>query len=202
MRKTRRKTRRRSNHQQKSNWMKMPWAQLCIELAKSNNNDISIFKLFQLQFCTVEYPRSSLEHHEQNECDDRPTECKYSIIGCQWKGPKHESKQHELTCAHPKSERINESIKNRKRLIIFHNSFIYFRIWRWCHASFERSWRCIQRGEEVVLVSGRLAQLWKDYIQWWVVFIIWLWIRLRQVIIESLTLSDDFVWILWTVILR
>jgi hypothetical protein len=32
----------------------------------------------------------------------RSSECCYSIIGCQWKGPIHESKQHEAACAHPK----------------------------------------------------------------------------------------------------
>lgn len=58
------------------------------------------------QFCNQEFSRSTLDNHERNECEDRPTECKYSIIGCQWCGPLHESKEHEAQCAHPKSKKL------------------------------------------------------------------------------------------------
>lgn len=44
----------------------------------------------ECQFCGKEYPSKSLERHEKNECDERPTNCKYQRIGCQWKGPVHE----------------------------------------------------------------------------------------------------------------
>lgn len=43
-----------------------------------------------------------MDHHEQVDCEERPTECKYSLIGCHWKGPIHEAKEHENACAHPK----------------------------------------------------------------------------------------------------
>lgn len=46
----------------------------------------------ECQFCGKEYPSKSLERHEKNECDERPTNCKYHRIGCQWKGPVHEGK--------------------------------------------------------------------------------------------------------------
>lgn len=46
----------------------------------------------ECQFCGKEYPSKSLERHEKNECDERPTNCKYQRIGCQWKGPVHEGK--------------------------------------------------------------------------------------------------------------
>lgn len=63
------------------------------------------------QFCNQEFSRSTLDNHERNECEDRPTECKYSIIGCQWCGPLHESKEHEAQCAHPKSKKNNIYLK-------------------------------------------------------------------------------------------
>lgn len=31
----------------------------------------------------------------------RITSCKYSRIGCPWKGPNHESPEHEAHCVHP-----------------------------------------------------------------------------------------------------
>ena len=62
-----------------------------------------------------------MERHEQFDCSDRPTNCKYYRIGCQWRGPNHESKfacylnpfklnlrilyliatEHERNCLHP-----------------------------------------------------------------------------------------------------
>ncbi|KAJ6635224.1 Cysteine and histidine-rich protein 1 like [Pseudolycoriella hygida] len=54
------------------------------------------------QFCGKEFPSKSLERHEQNECEERPTTCKYVRIGCQWKGPLHEATEHEANCSHPK----------------------------------------------------------------------------------------------------
>ncbi|XP_055305504.1 zinc finger TRAF-type-containing protein 1 homolog [Sitodiplosis mosellana] len=56
----------------------------------------------ECQFCGKEYPSKSLEHHEKTECEERPTNCKYQRIGCQWKGPIHESTEHEANCLHPK----------------------------------------------------------------------------------------------------
>ena len=32
----------------------------------------------------------------------RPSTCKFSRIGCPWRGPYHELKIHEETCTHPK----------------------------------------------------------------------------------------------------
>lgn len=76
-----------------------------------------------MQFCGKEYPSKSLEHHEKNDCEERPTNCKYQRIGCQWKGPIHEceykftnsvntnflifhllciASEHEGNCLHPK----------------------------------------------------------------------------------------------------
>lgn len=43
-----------------------------------------------MQFCGKEYPSKSLEHHEKAECEERPTNCRFNRIGCQWKGPIHE----------------------------------------------------------------------------------------------------------------
>jgi len=56
----------------------------------------------QCQYCSNEYPCKSLEHHEQHECDERPTDCKFERIGCQWKGPIHEAPEHEKVCIHPR----------------------------------------------------------------------------------------------------
>lgn len=56
----------------------------------------------ECQFCNQEFPSKSLERHEQFDCEERPTNCKYFRIGCLWKGPVHEAPEHEKNCAHPK----------------------------------------------------------------------------------------------------
>ncbi|XP_071224490.1 zinc finger TRAF-type-containing protein 1 isoform X2 [Salvelinus alpinus] len=57
-------------------------------------------------FCLKQFPRSSLERHQREECQDRytphwVTQCKYKRIGCPWKGPFHELPVHEEECCHP-----------------------------------------------------------------------------------------------------
>lgn len=67
-----------------------------VEISKTNaSRNLAVEKAVselpaQCQYCSNEYPCKSLEYHEVNECDERPTDCKYSRIGCQWKGPIHE----------------------------------------------------------------------------------------------------------------
>lgn len=56
----------------------------------------------ECQFCGNEFPNKSVEYHENNECEERPTECKFARIGCQWRGPMHEVPTHETNCTHPK----------------------------------------------------------------------------------------------------
>ncbi|XP_046999680.1 cysteine and histidine-rich protein 1 homolog [Schistocerca americana] len=55
----------------------------------------------ECQFCGKEFPRNTLERHEESLCEERITNCKYSRIGCPWRGPFHEESSHEATCTHP-----------------------------------------------------------------------------------------------------
>ncbi|XP_030385557.1 cysteine and histidine-rich protein 1 homolog [Scaptodrosophila lebanonensis] len=55
----------------------------------------------ECQYCNKEFPYKSLDRHEQHECQERPTKCKYFRIGCQWRGPFHETTEHERNCLHP-----------------------------------------------------------------------------------------------------
>ncbi|EFA04251.1 zinc finger TRAF-type-containing protein 1 homolog [Tribolium castaneum] len=55
----------------------------------------------ECQFCNKQFPRNSLEKHEDEECEDRISGCKYHRIGCPWRGPVHERAQHEKECGHP-----------------------------------------------------------------------------------------------------
>ncbi|CAH2042759.1 unnamed protein product, partial [Iphiclides podalirius] len=55
----------------------------------------------ECRFCTHVYPRHSLQHHEENICDERLMGCKYACIGCRWRGPAHEAAEHESRCPHP-----------------------------------------------------------------------------------------------------
>ncbi|RZC40320.1 cysteine and histidine-rich protein 1 [Asbolus verrucosus] len=75
----------------------------------------------ECQFCNKQFPRNSLEKHEDEECEERfisitpprgdgksqlvfsvrISGCKYHRIGCPWRGPLHERAQHELECGHP-----------------------------------------------------------------------------------------------------
>ncbi|XP_065073563.1 zinc finger TRAF-type-containing protein 1 homolog [Ochlerotatus camptorhynchus] len=56
----------------------------------------------ECQYCGNEFPNKSVEYHENNECEERPTACKFARIGCQWRGPMHEAPSHETNCTHPK----------------------------------------------------------------------------------------------------
>lgn len=56
----------------------------------------------ECQFCSREFPSKSLQRHELHECEERPTNCKYSCIGCPWNGPHHEVEEHQQICAHPR----------------------------------------------------------------------------------------------------
>ncbi|KAK1173533.1 cysteine and histidine-rich protein 1-like isoform X1 [Acipenser oxyrinchus oxyrinchus] len=55
----------------------------------------------ECSFCLKLFPRSMLERHQKEECQDRVTVCKYKRIGCPWKGPFHELTVHEAECCHP-----------------------------------------------------------------------------------------------------
>jgi len=80
----------------------------------------------ECQFCGKEFPRNSLDRHEESECEERwvynrgmnfylliiqdynvvlvcfrVVTCQFSRIGCPWRGPKHELTEHELVCVHP-----------------------------------------------------------------------------------------------------
>ncbi|KDR16693.1 cysteine and histidine-rich protein 1 homolog [Zootermopsis nevadensis] len=55
----------------------------------------------ECQFCGKDFPRITLERHEEMLCDERITNCKYSRIGCPWRGPFHEATEHEYVCVHP-----------------------------------------------------------------------------------------------------
>ncbi|XP_037908853.1 cysteine and histidine-rich protein 1 homolog isoform X2 [Hermetia illucens] len=79
-----------------------------VEISKSNaSRNLAVEKAAselpsECQFCNREFPSKSLERHEQQECEERPTNCKYYRIGCLWKGPVHEAPEHEQNCSHPK----------------------------------------------------------------------------------------------------
>ncbi|KAL7302436.1 hypothetical protein TKK_0005088 [Trichogramma kaykai] len=55
----------------------------------------------ECQYCTKEFPRNSLERHEETLCEERISSCKFSRIGCPWRGPNHERPEHEEHCVHP-----------------------------------------------------------------------------------------------------
>ncbi|XP_075980917.1 zinc finger TRAF-type-containing protein 1 homolog isoform X3 [Anticarsia gemmatalis] len=56
----------------------------------------------ECKYCTCVFPRHSLQHHEENTCEERLTGCRYACIGCPWLGPAHEAAAHEAACAHPR----------------------------------------------------------------------------------------------------
>ncbi|XP_018578494.1 cysteine and histidine-rich protein 1 homolog [Anoplophora glabripennis] len=55
----------------------------------------------ECQFCNKKFPRNSLERHEESECEERISRCKFDRIGCPWRGPAHERSAHENECVHP-----------------------------------------------------------------------------------------------------
>ncbi|XP_017480607.1 PREDICTED: cysteine and histidine-rich protein 1-like [Rhagoletis zephyria] len=52
-------------------------------------------------FCSQELPRSLLDKHTGDICEERIVSCKYAPIGCGWNGPHHEAEFHAELCQHP-----------------------------------------------------------------------------------------------------
>ncbi|XP_027767100.1 cysteine and histidine-rich protein 1, partial [Empidonax traillii] len=79
-------------------------------------------------FCAQQFPRSLLERHQKEECQDRVTQCKYKRIGCPWQGPYHELSVHEAECTHPTKtgnelmEILDEMDQTRKKEMQLYNS--------------------------------------------------------------------------------
>lgn len=48
--------------------------------------------------CNKEILYSLLKEHEENECKYKPINCKYNILGCNWKGLRFDQLQHEKKC--------------------------------------------------------------------------------------------------------
>ncbi|XP_074646114.1 zinc finger TRAF-type-containing protein 1-like isoform X2 [Tubulanus polymorphus] len=69
----------------------------------------------ECRFCSDQLPRHMLENHEGEKCLERLTNCEYDKIGCPWRGPYHELKQHAEQCTHPKKTgaEIMESLNVR-----------------------------------------------------------------------------------------
>ncbi|XP_061463123.1 zinc finger TRAF-type-containing protein 1 [Rhineura floridana] len=79
-------------------------------------------------FCVRQFPRSLLERHQKEECQDRVTRCKYKRIGCPWQGPFHELTVHEAECTHPTKtgnelmEILDEMDQTHKKEMQLYNS--------------------------------------------------------------------------------
>ncbi|XP_038654633.1 cysteine and histidine-rich protein 1 isoform X1 [Scyliorhinus canicula] len=79
-------------------------------------------------FCLKPFPRSILERHQKEDCQDRVTLCKYKRIGCPWQGPFHELTVHEGECGHPTKtgnelmEILDEMDQNHKKEMQLYNS--------------------------------------------------------------------------------
>ncbi|XP_076111201.1 zinc finger TRAF-type-containing protein 1-like [Mytilus galloprovincialis] len=54
----------------------------------------------ECQYCYCHLPRNQVDYHERELCEERPSLCKYSRIGCCWCGPFHELAEHEIGCGH------------------------------------------------------------------------------------------------------
>ncbi|KAM4028135.1 zinc finger TRAF-type-containing protein 1 isoform 1-T1 [Anomaloglossus baeobatrachus] len=79
-------------------------------------------------FCMKAFPRSLLDRHKKEECQDRVTQCKYKRIGCPWQGPYHELTVHESECCHPTKtgnelmEILDEMDQSHKKEMQLYNS--------------------------------------------------------------------------------
>ncbi|XP_023938376.1 zinc finger TRAF-type-containing protein 1 homolog isoform X2 [Bicyclus anynana] len=72
----------------------------------------------ECRHCARVYPRHSLQHHEENVCDDRLTGCRYACLGCGWRGAARAAAAHEEACAHPRQSAADlvELLAQRERL--------------------------------------------------------------------------------------
>ncbi|XP_067013922.2 zinc finger TRAF-type-containing protein 1 homolog [Anabrus simplex] len=69
------------------------WRNLAVEKA---SNELPC----TCKFCHREFPRCSIQNHEQSLCEERIVRCKYNRIGCSWSGRDKEVLLHESNCEH------------------------------------------------------------------------------------------------------
>ncbi|GAB1603313.1 cysteine and histidine-rich protein 1-like [Argonauta hians] len=69
------------------------------------------------QYCHQQLPRHMIAQHEGHQCMERPNSCKYIQLGCPWRGPYHELKEHEANCSHPHKTGIElmEALQTRAK---------------------------------------------------------------------------------------
>jgi len=73
---------------------------------------------------------SNLKDHEANECDYKPIECKFHLLGCHWKGVRRDLTRHEAKCG--KTININECLRIVEKFS--KNLGIYKRFCKECHS--------------------------------------------------------------------
>ncbi|KAG1661121.1 Cysteine and histidine-rich protein 1 [Nymphon striatum] len=82
------------------------------------------------QYCSKELPRTLIEHHQAELCVERLMSCQFERIGCGWRGPFHELKEHQIVCIHPQKSgaEVMEALKVKDKskeneLNLFHHVF-------------------------------------------------------------------------------
>ncbi|XP_039758948.1 cysteine and histidine-rich protein 1 homolog isoform X2 [Pararge aegeria] len=79
-----------------------------IEISKANaSRNLAVEKAVSelpsaCRHCTGVFPRHSLQHHEDQTCEQRVTGCRYACLGCGWRGAAAAGAAHEAACAHPR----------------------------------------------------------------------------------------------------
>ncbi|XP_065065089.1 zinc finger TRAF-type-containing protein 1-B-like [Rhopilema esculentum] len=84
----------------------------------------------ECHFCHTEFSRSQIRWHENEQCLQRISNCKYAVLGCCWEGPKAKQEEHENVCDFPKKtgselitsvvshfEKLNEAMSHQKLLV-------------------------------------------------------------------------------------
>ncbi|XP_023364117.1 cysteine and histidine-rich protein 1 isoform X1 [Otolemur garnettii] len=112
-------------------------------------------------FCLRQFPRSLLERHQKEECQDRVTQCKYKRIGCPWHGPFHELTVHEAACAHPTKtgnelmEILDEMDQSHRKEMQLYNSI--FSLLSFEKIGYTARWRLHCRGLYSLGISAKRA---------------------------------------------
>jgi len=73
---------------------------------------------------------ANLKDHEANECDYKPIQCKFHLLGCQWKGLRRDLTKHESKCG--QSFNANECLDIVQQL--HQNLISYKRFCKECHS--------------------------------------------------------------------
>lgn len=102
---------------------------------------------------------ANLKDHEANECDYKPIECKFHLLGCQWKGLRRDLPKHESKCGKTfDAEKVLPIVQSLNQC-----NMSYRRFCKECHSICSEAVRVQSSGEFEVTAAEELMLCGYDF---------------------------------------